>query len=196
LSTILAEADRLMLIIQQVLDASKLEAKKVKFDFHEVDLRSIKENSSIKGLEEQAKSKGLYFKWEIDSNLPDISCDLNKLVQVFVNLIGNAVKFTEEGGITVSMFAKTKRTIECDIIDTGIGISEDDRKKLFRQFYQAQKKTLARQDGAGTGLGLSITKNIINLHGGKINVESKIGSGSKFWFTLPTGRRKRKEKEE
>jgi signal transduction histidine kinase len=132
-STIMEESDRLMLIIQQVLDAAKLEADKVKLDFKDFDLKTIYNNPTIKSLEESALNKGLEFKWEADKSLPNVSCDPNRLIQVFVNLIGNAVKFTDKGGITVHMFLKTKRAVECDVIDTGIGISEDDRKKLFKK---------------------------------------------------------------
>ncbi len=194
--TIIDESDRLILIIQQVLDASKLEVRKVKLDIRGVDLKQMSKNPAIKALEELAKNKGLDFRWTADYDVPEINADPNRLVQVFVNLIGNAVKFTEKGSITVRIFMKTKRTLECDVIDTGIGISEEDRKKLFRKFYQAQKKALVRQDGAGTGLGLSITREIVKLHGGKINVESTHGQGSRFWFTLPLKRKRQKDRQD
>jgi signal transduction histidine kinase len=127
-----------------------------------------------------------------------IMADPNRLIQIFVNLIGNAIKFTEKGGITVSIARKDKRrNIICNIMDTGIGISEDDRKKLFRRkFFEAPKKGLVQQQGAGTGLGLSITNDLVRLHGGRIGCESTVGKGSTFWFTLPINPRQTKRKEQ
>jgi signal transduction histidine kinase len=184
-ATITQEADRLMLIIQQVLDAAKLEANKVKLELKEVDLRELANSHSIMALQEAALNKHLEFSWTASYDVPKITADPNRLIQVFVNLIGNAVKFTEQGGITVKVFKRSKKTVECDVIDTGIGISDEDKRKIFKKFYEAPKKGLVKQDGAGTGLGLSITKEIIRLHGGKIGFESQPGKGSKFWFSLP-----------
>ncbi len=192
--TIVEESNRLSLIIQQVLDASKLDANKVKLDIKEVDLRALGEHPSIKALAEAARRKGLEFKWDVSYETPVIKAEQNKLIQVFVNLIGNSTKFTESGGITVHIFKKSAKTVECDVIDTGIGMSEEDRKKVFKKFYQAPKKALVHQDGAGTGLGLTITKSIIGLHGGKISVESTPGKGSRFYFTLPINKKPERKK--
>jgi len=184
ISTIIDEANRLMLIIQQVLDAAKLESNKVKLEPKEVDMRDLYENPSIKALQDSAMNKNLSFAWDVAFDVPKVYVDPNRLIQVFVNLIGNAIKFTEKGGITVKIFRKGSKYIECDVIDTGIGISDEDKHKLFRKFYEAPKKGLVKQDGAGTGLGLSIAKDIVRLHGGKISFESQLGSGSRFWFTI------------
>jgi two-component system sensor histidine kinase ChiS len=124
---------------------------------------------------------------------PRITADPNRLIQVLVNLIGNAVKFTDKGSIEVRVVKKTNRSIECSVSDTGIGISDEDKKKLFRKFYQAPKTDLVKQEQAGTGLGLSITKDIVTLHGGKIGFESELGKGSRFWFTLPINSRAKKK---
>ncbi|MCL5430434.1 MAG: ATP-binding protein [Candidatus Marsarchaeota archaeon] len=203
LQTTLQEAERLMLIIQQVLDAAKLDAAqrdatKVKLDYKEVDLKNMANNPSIKALEESAKNKGLEFKWQIGYDVSPINADLNRLIQVFVNLIGNSIKFTEKGGITVKIEKRTRSTIRCSIEDTGIGISEDDKKRLFRKrFYEATKKGLVQQPGAGTGLGLSICRDIIKLHGGKISVESQgPGKGSTFWFELPITRKTKRKNDQ
>ncbi len=192
ISTIVEESDRLLLIIQQILDATKLEAQKIKLEFKDVNLQTLHDTSSIRALDEAAKSKGLEFAWDVEYDVPLVSADPNKIIQVFVNLISNALKFTEAGSIKVHIFKKSNKTVQCDVIDTGIGISEEDQKKLFKEFYQAPKRGLVKQDGAGTGLGLAITKSIIKLHGGKIAVESELGKGSKFTFTLPTNKRKKK----
>ncbi|MEM3227624.1 MAG: PAS domain-containing sensor histidine kinase [Candidatus Micrarchaeaceae archaeon] len=193
--TILDESDRLTLIIQQVLDAAKLEAKKVKLDLKEVDFKALYDSPSIKALEEAAKEKGLDFSWSVDFDVPIIIADPNRLIQVFVNLIGNSIKFTEKGGIAVRISRKSKKRVECKVSDTGIGISDEDKRKIFKKFYQAPKRELVKQDGAGTGLGLSITKDIISLHGGKISFESQQGKGTTFSFVLPIKpREKKKEK--
>ncbi len=184
IQTICDEADRLMLIIQQVLDASKLEAQKVKLDFKEVDLSQLGDNPSIASLRETAEEKGLAFSWKVDYDVPKVLADPNRLIQIFVNLIGNSIKFTDKGGIQVHIFKRPRKKIQCDIIDTGIGISEEDQQKLFKKFYQVPKKGIVKQDGSGTGLGLSITKELVKLHGGDISFESTLGKGSRFWFTI------------
>lgn len=195
--TVIDESERLMLIIQQVLDASKLEANKIKLDLKEVDMRSIAENPSIKGLEEMAGSKGLKFEWKTDYDVPSITADPNRLIQVFVNLIGNAIKFTDKGSITVHVLRRSRKYIECNVIDTGIGIADEDKRRLFKKFYQAQKRApLVKQDGAGTGLGLAISRDIVKLHGGRIYFESKLGAGSRFAFTLPISKRQARQQQQ
>ena len=192
---IITENDRLMQLIQQILDVAKLEAGKIKLDWQEVDLNAIKENASIKSLEEMVKAKGLDYNFIIDYSVPKIEADPNRLIQVFVNLIVNAYKFTEKGGITIKAFRKGKN-IKVEVRDTGIGISPDDRNKLFRRFYQLQKRGLTKQEGSGTGLGLSIVKEIVTLHGGRVGVdkETAVGKGSIFFFTLPINRKSKKDK--
>ena len=192
--TIIEEVKRLTQIIQQVLEAAKLDSDKVKLELKEgVDLKELGGNPSIKALKESAEAKGLTFAWNAKFDVPEITADINRLIQVFVNLIGNAVKFTETGGITVEIERKSKKSVKCSIIDTGIGINPEDQRQLFKKFYQAPKKELVKQEQAGTGLGLSITKDIITLHGGKIDFVSEPGKGSKFWFTLPINPKPKKK---
>ena len=184
INTIIEEAERLMLIIQQVLDAAKLESQKMTLEFREVDMKELENNPTIQSMKESALNKGLKFSWIVDYDLPKITADPNRLIQVFVNLIGNAVKFTDRGEIKVRISKKTKNSVQCEVTDTGIGISEEDRHKLFKKFYEAPKKGLVKQEGAGTGLGLSIAREIVKLHGGTISCESEVDKGSKFYFTL------------
>ena len=198
IGTIESEANRFLLMIQQVLDAAKLESNKVKLEFRDVDLRNLANNPSIKSLEDSAMGKGLTFEWKVDFDVPDkITADPNRLIQIFVNLIGNATKFTEKGGIVVHIGLQSKKSrkkIRCEVLDTGIGIVDSDKRNLFKKkFYEAQKKGLVQQPGAGTGLGLSITKDIVALHGGRIGCESMVGKGSTFWFTLPTAQKPKKK---
>ncbi len=193
--TILDESDRLMLIITQVLDAAKLEAQKVKLEIKEVNLRDLSENPTIKSMEESARNKGLEFSWDVAYDVPNIMADPNRLIQVLVNLIGNSIKFTEKGSISVRVTKKGRKYVEFTVADTGIGISDEDKKKVFKKFYQAPKKSLVKPDGTGTGLGLSITHDIVSLHGGKIGFESQLGNGSSFWFTMPIVYKEKKEKQ-
>lgn len=185
LNILLEESDRLSFMIQQVLDAVKLESNKVKLELKEVNLKELMEGPSIKALQEKAISNGLEFKCDVAFDVPKITADPNKLIQVFVNLIGNAIKFTEKGSISIRITRKSKKMVQCEVSDTGIGISEEDKKKIFKEFYQAHKEEMVKQKDSGTGLGLSITKYIIRLHRGKIWLESEYGKGTNFVFTLP-----------
>ncbi|MDE1870946.1 MAG: PAS domain-containing protein [Candidatus Micrarchaeota archaeon] len=197
LATIMEEGDRLMFIIQQVLDAAKLESKKMKLEIREVDMKELGSNPTIQALMESpmAREKGLKFAWKVEDDVPKIMADPSRLVQAFTNLINNAIKFTNEGRISVSIKRKSKSMIQCDVEDTGIGISEEDRHKLFKNFYEAPKKGLLKQEASGTGLGLSITKQIVMLHGGKIACSrSELGNGSTFTFTLRVKPKQKKER--
>jgi len=184
------ESDRLYQLIQQILDVAKLSSGKIKLDVQHVNLNELAKNPTLITLSEVAQNKGLAMGWNIDYSVPEIQADPNRLIQVFVNLIGNAIKFTETGSVSVKIFKKG-RSVRVEVIDTGIGIGKEDRSKLFRKFYQL-KHGLTMQQGAGTGLGLAIAREIVHLHGGKINVISEQGKGSTFWFTLPiSGKRKK-----
>lgn len=185
LNILLEESDRLSFMIQQVLDAVKLESNRVKLELKEVNLKDLMDGPSIKALQEKAISNGLEFKCEVAFDVPKITADPNRLIQVFVNLIGNSIKFTEKGSIAIRILRKSKKMVQCEVSDTGIGISEEDKKKIFREFYQAHKEEMVKQKDSGTGLGLSITKYIIRLHHGKIWLDSEYGKGTTFIFTLP-----------
>ncbi len=190
LQIIADEADRLLSLIQQILDVAKLSSGKIKLDMQQVDIKKLVENPSITALKEVAEGKGLMFGLNVEYNLPTVTADPNRLIQVFVNLINNAIKFTEKGSIMLNIYKKGK-SIRVEVKDTGIGISKEEQRRLFRKFYQVQHKGLVKQEGAGTGLGLSIAKEIINLHGGKIGIVSELGKGSTFWFTIPLISRKK-----
>lgn len=199
LRTVEEEAARLMEIIQQVLDAAKYETGKMKLDLKEVDLKELENNATITGLRKKAQDQGLEFSWSVAFDVPTIMADQSRLVQVFVNLIGNAIKFTNKGSISVKIARKGRNFVECDIIDTGIGITDEDQHKLFKDFYEAPKKGLVKQAESGTGLGLSITKEIVRLHNGieskkrSIWVESEPGKGSRFTFILPIKPKNKRE---
>ena len=111
--------------------------------------------------------------------------DKLRISQVIVNLIGNAIRFTENGGIDVHVSAATEASAQMSVSDTGIGISEKDLPVIFERFRQAEGAQSGHK--GGTGLGLSICKKLVEMHGGKIGVESESGKGSRFFFTIPAG---------
>ncbi len=184
LNIVVSESDRLMQLILQILDAAKLSSGKITLAKQPVNFSDIAKNPTLETQKDLAMKKGLSFSWNVDYDVPVVEADPNRLIQVFVNLIGNAIKFTDKGGVEVRILRKG-RSVRVEVIDTGIGISKEDKGKLFKKFYQLQRKGLTVQEGSGTGLGLVIAKEIVNLHGGKISVLSEPGRGSTFWFTLP-----------
>jgi PAS domain S-box-containing protein len=197
MEVIVSEGDRLLLLVQQILDVAKLEAGKMKLDRQQVNFHDLMENPSIKAFEEACSQKGLSFSIAVEYDVPEVTADPNRLIQVFVNLIGNAWKFTEHGGIKVHIFRKGKeKSVRVEVTDTGIGVPEEDKPKLFRKFYQLPRKGNIRPEGTGTGLGLSIVREIVKLHGGKVGVNSNYGKGSTFWFTIPIERKKRRSQDE
>ena len=177
-----ANVDRLNRLINDILDLAHLESGKITLEKEAGDLTNVIQ-SVADTQESVAKAKGLYLKVSLDRYTPVISFDHDKIIQVLNNLIANALKFTETGGITVSSrTVEEKHQIEVRIADTGCGIKEEDMSKLFEKFQQLGE---AHQRQAGTGLGLAICKEIIRQHGGKMGVESKKDQGSCFYFILP-----------
>ncbi len=173
-------------VINDILDISKLEAGKVELEFQATRLSTIVSNT-INFLGSKAEEKSLNIEWEPASNIPDvIVTDPTRLRQILFNLVGNAIKFTESGKVTLraEIILSTKRdhTIKFSVIDTGIGISKDAMSRLFQKFTQADASTTRRF--GGTGLGLAICRQLTSLLGGEIGVESEEGLGSTFWFTF------------
>ena len=184
LQIIYDESDRFLQLVKQILDVAKLQSGIVKLDVQPVNFRDILNNPSIKSLQEACENKGLEFVWEVDYDVPEITADPNRVIQIFSNLIGNALKFTEKGYIKIKVTRK-KGTVCIDVSDTGIGIAKSDIPKIFKKFYQL-KRGMVKQEGSGTGLGLSIVSEIVHLHHGMIKVlDSDVGKGTTFRFTLP-----------
>jgi signal transduction histidine kinase len=184
-----SNVDRLNRLINDILDLTKLESGKTVLQIEENDMNLLLQE--VVNLQEAlAREKGLYLKISVNSKLPPFPFDKDKLNQVFSNLVSNAIKFTEQGGMTISVgYRPEHNTAEVCIKDTGTGIPEDDIPKLFQKFQQLGDPE-KRQTG-GTGLGLAICKEIISQHGGKIWVESKLGEGSAFYFILPIVERRK-----
>ena len=172
--------ERMINIINDLLTLSNLEDKDIKLEITEFDFMEMI-NNIIKIFSKQLKEKKLDIKVDTDNFDTKMKGDIYKLEQVFINLIDNAIKYTEKGEIKIN-YMKDKNVV-IEVIDTGIGIPEEHLDRIFERFYVVDKSR-SRKLG-GTGLGLSIVKHIIVLHGGKIDVKSRVGEGSKFIITLP-----------
>jgi GAF domain-containing protein len=168
-------------LINDVLDLSKIEAGQLVLELSDYSLQDIAQTVRST-LEPLATDKKLAFKVEVAPKLPAGHGDGRRLTQVLINLIGNAIKFTDVGEVSIKV-AAANGLFSVAVHDTGPGISPADQAKLFQEFQQADN-TITRKKG-GTGLGLAISKRIIEMHGGKIWVESQLGQGSTFSFTLP-----------
>ncbi len=185
-STLKQSSASLMVIINDILDISKLEAGKVEIDISSFDLRHII-NEAMDFLAPKVNEKGLSTSLKMDENLPPIiMSDPTRFRQILFNLISNAIKFTEEGSIDLSFELMRHEGndywIMAKVQDSGIGLSQDAQRKLFNKFAQADVST-TKQYG-GSGLGLAISKQLCQLLGGEIGVESVEGAGSVFWFTF------------
>ncbi len=182
LTIIAEESNRLIDLVNSLLDLSKMEAGMIDFNFEKSDIRSFI-NKAVSGLEPLAMTKNISIKMEIPEDLPYVKMDGGRILQALRNLIGNAVKFTSEGGhITISALPMEKG-VKVSVADTGPGIPKEDLNAIFDKFQQAAMTSYNKIKG--TGLGLAVVKHIINAHGGKVWVESEIGHGSIFTFLLP-----------
>lgn len=173
--------DRLIHIVQDLLALSELEESGVTLELEDVDVSDVLE--SVLGIFEQKLiEKGLELKCEIDPDLPSMKGDPFKLEQMFINLIDNAINYTEKGSIAISIGRKDNR-IMIQVRDTGNGIPGDDLPRIFERFYVVDKSRSRRL--GGTGLGLSIVKHIVLLHNGTIDVKSMPGTGTIFSISFP-----------
>jgi len=181
LDAIHGSGQHLLGLINDILDISKIEAGKMELAFQEVELHEIVKGvmSSAVGL---VKGKPIELRREVPDDLPTAWADPTRARQVLLNLVSNAAKFTDKGSITV-LAMYNDQFITIGVQDTGIGIPADKQDKIFEEFTQVDAST-TRQYG-GTGLGLAITRRFVQMHGGKVWVESELGKGSTFYFTLP-----------
>lgn len=184
--TLIISGEILLNVINDILDFSKIESGKLELEKVSIDLKDSVEEV-IKLLTPQAKEKGLEIKLNIYENTVNtVKIDVVRLRQILFNLIGNAIKFTEEGGVSILVSSKKQEDniyqLSFQIDDTGIGISESQLNKLFQPFMQSDV-SITRKYG-GTGLGLAISKRLCELMGGSITVKSQVNKGSSFCFTL------------
>lgn len=182
--TVHGSGEALLLIINDILDFSKIEAGRLVLETLDFNPRLVVEDV-VSLLSDQAHRKGLVLTTDIDPNLtPVINGDANRLRQILLNLVGNALKFTEQGLVNISVYNHHQQahTLDFRIADTGIGIKPEVQPLLFQPFIQADSSH-ARRFG-GTGLGLAIVKQLVELMGGQISVYSELGQGSVFSFSL------------
>ncbi|HEX9321727.1 MAG TPA: ATP-binding protein, partial [Xanthobacteraceae bacterium] len=168
-------------LINDVLDLSKIEAGQLTLSLNDYSLGDVV-NGVVAAVEPLAAGKRLAFRAEVAPDLPPGRGDERRLSQVLLNLVGNAIKFTDQGEVKIKASA-ANGTFTVAVRDTGPGIADSDQAKIFEEFQQADNSS-TRQKG-GTGLGLAIAKRIIEMHGGRLWVESSLGQGSTFSFTLP-----------
>lgn len=173
--------DRLSRLINNVLDFQKLEAGKMALKFKKYEINSILRDA-FSSSENLAKKKGLGYNLNLLENPFEAELDHDRIMQVLVNLIDNAIKYTDQGSIKISASLSDDK-VKISVKDTGHGIRAEDIPKLFEKYAQVERKP------GGTGLGLAISKEIIEAHGGKIWVDSQFGAGSDFQFTLPVSQK-------
>lgn len=180
LEMIKESGEDLLVLVNNLLDLSRIEAGKVELNLEPVDAGEIISTVASQ-LTIRAQEKGLSLTTHVSQELPHVTADENRLRQVVRNLLENALKFTEEGEVSIGAYIEDREMIFW-VKDTGTGISEEDQSVIFDKFRQAQRGT---REFGGAGLGLSVAKELVELHGGRIWVESEVGKGSKFSFSVP-----------
>jgi len=183
-----SNVDRLKRLIDDILDLTKIESGKLQMNFMINDIHRVIADV-VESQRDVAQSRGLYIKVDLGASVPRVPFDTDRIIQVLNNLLGNAIKFTKQGGITIQTRDKSPENhIMVSVIDTGKGIAPEDIPKLFQKFQQIESGH--ENEEGGTGLGLAICKEIIARHGGKIWVESKPQEGAVFNFILPIQERR------
>jgi signal transduction histidine kinase len=186
LRNILNSSESLLNLINDILDITKIEAGKLELNLEPVELRSVL-ISVLPLVKPRAREKQIQLSTFLPTDLPPIMADAPKLGQIMLNLLTNAIKYThEKGSIVVEARPFPPNLVEVRVVDTGIGIAQENLGRIFDRFTQIDSSAARRQ--GGTGLGLSITKDLIELHGGTVRVQSQLGKGTSFIFTIPQAR--------
>ncbi len=182
LNTIISNVDRMQALVNDLLDISRIETGQLYLQLQPLVLHPLVEEV-VQSMRDQIEVKDLALTIDVPPDLPSVLADKVRISQVLTNLVGNAYKYTRPGGRVGVRAKRMNGFIICSVSDTGIGISPEDQTRLFDKFFRADHPVV--REVAGTGLGLSIAKNIVELHGGEMWVESKPEAGSTFNFTLP-----------
>ncbi len=183
LSIALANADRLLVLINDILDFSKLEASSLPMSIERQRLEPVV-HQAAHNLRTMLEEKSVHLDVQLAPDLPDLQLDANRISQVLTNLVSNAIKFSPAGSTIEILAERWEQAVRIGVRDHGEGIAPADLPKLFRKFSQVDSSSTRK--AGGTGLGLVICKGIVEQHGGRIWVESTVGEGSTFYFTLPT----------
>ncbi len=187
-------ANRLMDLINDILEIGRIDANKIQLNFEAVDIKDIFQDV-LQTMRAELERKQMEVVLQIEDTIPIIEADKRRLTQVVLNLASNAVKYTyPKGQIELRAFLNPSGMLEVDVADNGVGISAEQQQYLFRRFYRADNPL--RDEAGGTGLGLSIAKSFIELHGGQMWVQSEVGEGSTFCFVLPVTQPERNESDE
>jgi len=189
LAKIVTAADHLASIISDILDISKIEARKMRIEDADFDVQMLMD-SLVTLVEERIAGKGLGFRLAADTLPATLRGDVTRLRQILLNYLGNAIKFTDRGEITLTARVIAERAgdvqVHFEVADTGIGIEAEAQSRLFEAFEQLDSSTTRKY--GGTGLGLAINRRLATMMGGTVGVDSAPGRGSRFWLTLPLGR--------
>ncbi|RME40520.1 MAG: GAF domain-containing protein, partial [Caldilineae bacterium] len=175
-------ADRLTSLVNDILDISRIDTGRVKLDLQLIPLQPIIQET-IASLSTQIEEKNLTLTLHLPPDIPPVYADANRVTQVMVNLVGNAVKYTRPGDRITITATPRAGMLQIDVADTGLGISPEDQQRVFDRFFRAERDANSLVDG--TGLGLPIAKMFIEMMGGRIWLKSELGAGSTFSFTLP-----------
>jgi signal transduction histidine kinase/putative methionine-R-sulfoxide reductase with GAF domain len=184
LKDVYASGQHLLSLINDILDLSKIEAGRMELAAAPFRLPTALENA-VTLVKERATRHGITLELSLDPRLDELMGDERKVKQVLLNLLSNAVKFTPEGGRISVKAGLTDGAVEISVTDSGIGIAPEDQAAIFEEFRQVGSDDARKQEG--TGLGLTLARKFVELHGGRIWVESEVGRGSTFTFTLPVG---------
>jgi two-component system phosphate regulon sensor histidine kinase PhoR len=184
LNTINSEATRLARFVDDLLSVSSMELGSLSLNKQVTDFTRML-NEVVTKVRPQIEEKQQTFEIKFPEKLPEPELDKDKIAAVLVNLLGNAVKYTPEGGRVTFRVNITDQQIELSIEDTGVGIAAEELPKVFEKFFRSQDPRV--QEQTGTGLGLALAQEVVRLHGGQITVESEINKGSKFSVLLPRG---------
>lgn len=180
LSRIEVEVDRMTQLVAELTELSRIETGKAELELEPVDVNSLVEEA-ISQLKPQAERQNLAIDMSLGNNLPVVTADRERLRQVMVNLIHNAIKFNRPNGSIIIKTKSSENKVNMEVSDTGIGIAKDDLPHIFERFYKADKS----RAGQGSGIGLAIAKHVVESHGGKIRVRSEEGKGTTFTISLP-----------
>jgi signal transduction histidine kinase len=178
---IYASGTHLLSLINDILDLSKIEAGRMDLDLGAFDLPHLVDTAVLL-IRERAGRRGIALHVEVDERLGEVRGDERKIKQVLLNLLSNAIKFTPDGGRIEVRTKAGNESVEISVSDTGVGIAPEDQEAVFEEFRQVGT---AKKKAEGTGLGLALARRFVGLHGGRIWVESQVGAGSTFTFTIP-----------